>query len=216
MDNIIKETFTRLQDVYDNSKEGKKGIPLTGTKSRIIFPHYSTKYPNEQKQVRTRLSEQELRFVFVEVFNWYREENDLPWYYSVETPTEEKFRFSKDGKKISPEVGGDGQSAMIDLVIHNKESKRIALIEFKAHNKKEPDFEKDFFKLKNEPKDKDTCCTFFVMFVENYEDATIERLKDKIKTKGNDIKFYCWSLEKKEHIDQKIASSSINQEQPNQ
>lgn len=209
--NIIEATFETLQDVYDNSKErnlndnSQEEKTLDGTLSRIIFPHYSTKY----RDAEIRLSEQELRFVFVEKFNQYCAFKNLPWYYSVETPTEEKYN-QKDKTNLRV---GEGESAMVDLTIHDKNSKRLALIEFKALNPAEFCFEKDFLKLTNERVIED-CNTFFVMFVKNYDDGTIKSLKSKTETKG-DTKFYCWSLEKKEHIDQKIASSSINQELSN-
>ena len=84
------------------------------------FPKYSGRYRNGE----TRISEQELRFIFVEQFNKYCNENNS-WnaYYSVETPTEEKYIFSKKGDencphKVDGEVNG-GQSAMIDLSIHD-------------------------------------------------------------------------------------------------
>lgn len=60
------------------------------------FPKYSGRYRNGE----TRISEQELRFIFVEQFNKYCKNNSWNAYYSVETPTEEKYILVKKGMKI--------------------------------------------------------------------------------------------------------------------
>lgn len=155
-----------------------------------------------------------MRFIFVEQFNKYCEKNSWNAYYSVETPTEEKYIFSKKGDKNCPyKVDGEengGQSAMIDLCIHDDKFERIALIEFKALNPKKSAFAKDFCKLSNEPK---STATFFVMIVKSHDDDTIKSLREKIGTKGDETEFYCFDLEKGEDISKKIIdgiSSSEN------
>ncbi len=209
--NIIDQTFEVIKKVYDTQKEEfGNSSELCKSGSRIIFPKYSGRYRNGG----TRISEQELRFIFVEQFNKYCEKNSWNAYYSVETPTEEKYIFSKKGDKNCPyKVDGEengGQSAMIDLCIHDDKFERIALVEFKALNPKKSAFAKDFCKLSNEPK---STATFFVMIVKSHDDDTIKSLREKIGTKGDETEFYCFDLEKGEDISKKIIdgiSSSEN------
>ena len=207
---IIAQTFEVIKKVYDTQKEEfGNSSEFCESGSRIIFPKYSGRYRNGE----TRISEQELRFIFVEQFNKYCKNNSWNAYYSVETPTEEKYIFSKKGDKNCPyKVDGEGnggQSAMIDLSIHNDKFDRIALIEFKALNPEESAFAKDFCKLSNEP----TCLTFFVMIVKSHDNGTITNIHKKIESKGAETEFYCFDLEKGEDISKKIIdgiSSSEN------
>ncbi len=191
---IIKRTFEIIKKVYGTQKEGKgKGGDFCESGSRIIFPKYSGQYRNGE----TRISEQELRFIFVEQFNKYCEDKLWNAYYSVETPTEEKYVFSsKDKGKVVPhkvtENEAGGQSAMIDLSIHDKDFNRIALIEFKALNPGKPAFDKDFCKLKNEP---GSPATFFVMIVKSHDGRTVKSLHEKIEAKDSNTEFYCYDLE---------------------
>lgn len=201
IEEIIKDTFDVIQKVYHTQREGDGNHKdFCESQSRIIFPKYSGRYRNGE----TRISEQELRFIFVEQFNKYCKNNSWNAYYSVETPTEEKYIFSKKGDKNCPyKVDGEGnggQSAMIDLCIHDDKFERIALIEFKALNPKESAFAKDFCKLSNEP----TCLTFFIMIVKSYANGTITNIHKKIESKGAETEFYCYDLEKGEDISKKI------------
>ena len=191
IDEIIKRTFKTLKFVYDNQQEKHPNGP-NYDKSRLIFPKYSKE--------KTRLSEQELRFLFVETFNQYCTEHNLPWYYSVETPTNCKYKFSDKGVEIPPEKNDDGQSAMIDLVIHNEKLKRIALMEFKAHNKPKNKFTKDFEKLKGEK----SVLTYFIMYVESFNKGTIKSLKSKIENKSDDTVFCCYDLQSDQRIEKEI------------
>lgn len=207
---IIAQTFEVIKKVYDTQKEEfGNSSEFCESGSRIIFPKYSVRYRNGE----TRISEQELRFIFVEQFNKYCKNNSWNAYYSVETPTEEKYIFSKKGDKNCPyKVDGEGnggQSAMIDLCIHDDKFDRIALIEFKALNPEESAFAKDFCKLSNEP----TCLTFFIMIVKSHGNGTITNIHKKIESKGAETEFYCFDLEKGEDISKKIIdgiSSSEN------
>ena len=192
---IIKRTFGALQDVYNTQKEGFNHNP-EGKQSRLIFPRYSKNY----RKGETRLSEQELRFIFVEQFNKYCEEKGLPWFFSVETPTEYKYIFSDKGKKIKPRQDVNGQSAMVDLAIHDENLKRIALIEFKALNPDQDCFTKDFVKLAEEP----VVLSFFVMYVKSYKNRTINSLKSKIGAKDAKTIFVCYDLETGKQIENQI------------
>lgn len=206
---IIAQTFEVIKKVYDNQKEEfGNSSEFCESGSRIIFPKYSGRYRNGE----TRISEQELRFIFVEQFNKYCKKNSWNAYYSVETPTEEKYIFSEKGDKNCPyKVDGEGkggQSAMIDLSIHNDKFDRIALIEFKALNPEESAFAKDFCKLSNEP----TCLTFFIMIVKSHDNGTITNIHKKIESKGAETEFYCFDLEKGEDISKKIIDGISSSE----
>lgn len=182
IETIIKYTFEALKDVYDHQKEGSDYNP-NGSKSRLIFPQYS--------DGETRLSEQELRFVFVEMFNRYCTAYHLNWFYSVETPTKYKYKFSDKGDKIKPiRDDENGQSAMVDLAIHNASLNRLALIEFKALNPDASCFAKDFVKLENEP----DVLTYFLMYIKSHNKRTIESLKLKVEQKAPNIEFICYDL----------------------
>mgnify|MGYP004482909103 CR=1 FL=1 len=206
---IIAQTFEVIKKVYDTQKEEfGNSSEFCESGSRIIFPKYSVRYRNGE----TRISEQELRFIFVEQFNKYCENNSWNAYYSVETPTEEKYIFSKKGDKNCPHKvdgeGNGGQSAMIDLSIHDDKFERIALIEFKALNPEESAFDKDFCKLNNEP----TCLTFFIMIVKSHDNGTITNIHKKIESKGAETEFYCYDLEKGEDISKKIIDGISSSE----
>lgn len=206
---IIAQTFEVIKKVYDTQKEEfGNSSEFCESGSRIIFPKYSGRYRNGE----TRISEQELRFIFVEQFNKYCKKNSWNAYYSVETPTEEKYIFSEKGDKNCPyKVDGEGnggQSAMIDLSIHNDKFDRIALIEFKALNPEESAFDKDFCKLSNEP----TCLTFFIMIVKSHDNGTITNIHKKIESKGVETEFYCYDLEKGEDISKKIIDGISSSE----
>lgn len=184
---ITGKTFEVLKKLYDNQKEGHDYIQGNNG-SRLIFPHYSTIYRNGE----TRISEQELRFVFIEQFNVYCEKEKLDLYYSVETPTEYKYSFTdktdphKDDKR--------GQSAMVDLCIHDSDFKRIALIEFKALNPDKFCYDKDFCKLTAEKQGDSNLVTFFIMIVKNSDSATTESIYTKSEKKGETV-LRCFNLE---------------------
>lgn len=210
---ITKKTFEVIKKVYDSQKEKEKeeeeekektgrDLASLNVGSRIIFPMYCSG--------KTRISEQELRFIFVEQFNAYiKDRKDLNnLYYSVETPTGGKdgYIFSKGDE---PKIGSKdepGVSARTDLVIHkydktNNTFNREALIEFKALNPVERNYKKDFCKLNEE----DCESKYFIQIIKNYNAGTIERIRKKIKSKGNNIIYKCYCLDKGEDITTEIT-----------
>lgn len=205
IEKIIKDTFNVIKEVYEYQKESNKESNAVQSPqkigSRIIFPKYSNRKDSKRED---RISEQELRFIFVEQLNRYASENGEEIYYSVETPTEKKYVFSKD---VDPRVATQddinnkkGVSARTDLVIYKKdkdEFKKVALIEFKALNPIGRNYEKDFCKLNNEG-GKDIL-KYFIQIVKNYDKGTINSIKDKIKNKG-DVIYKCYCLDKCDYI----------------
>lgn len=215
IEEIIDLTFKKVQYSFDYQKENvKPSGSAQECLTRLVFPSYA----NEDK---TRISEQELRFVFVEAFNEYCKEKKLPLFYSVETPTRDKYSgFSKTKDSQSdPRQDDNGRSAEFDMVIFELEDnilKRRCLIEFKANNASELEHKKDFVKL-NTPKEcensdgeKDVMFRYFIEILGSYNKGTISSLQNKIKeSKGNNTIFICYSLnkdkkDKGERIEKKI------------
>ncbi len=210
IENVIKNTFEIIQDVYNHQKEGnKEGLGASSKRSRIIFPNSC--------KGETRISEQELRFIFVEQLNKEIADEGNAWdvYYSVETPTKgDKYCFPQKEKpyyNLDKDKDGKGDSANFDLVIFDNELQRIALIEFKANNR--GNHEKDILKL-NHPKELDSNpLRYFIEIVKSADSGTYKSLNKKIKDKGDDIIFRCWSLEGKsgeKDITNKILHSEEN------
>lgn len=211
IENVIGITFTTIKKVYDYQKEKESECKFCDdVGSRIVFPTYSD-------GSTTRISEQELRFIFVEQFNKYVVENqekiDDDLYYSVETPTKKKYIFSKhkggpkkekEEKEEKVEKDDKGVSARTDLVIFQKEEgkfRRKALIEFKALNPKEENYLKDICKLENE----ESCeLKYFIQIIENYDYGTLKSLNNKIKKMKADINYKCYCLGEGEDVTEKV------------
>ena len=203
IERVIKSTFTTIKKVYDCQKEYKKESEYKfydDVGSRIVFPTYSDRSS-------IRISEQELRFIFVEQFNKVVENlkdigHDL--YYSVETPTREKYIFSKQKGgpiKVEKDNNGvkkdeNGVSARTDLTIlkkiNNNNFERVALIEFKALNPETHSYSKDICKLENEGCE----LKYFIQIIEKYDGDTIKSLNNKTyKMKDKGINYRCCCLD---------------------
>lgn len=172
---ILGYSFEKLDAAF-------KGRPQT----KLMFPKYS--------DGNIRISEQELRFAFVEELN----ERDWPVFYSVETPTDLKYRFSPDGKRPVPRVeteedraeGVKTESAQFDLVIHHRNGERMCLVEFKG---KVADYKKDFLKLNCESgTDRPG---FFVEILKNENRRTTPSIRKKIESVLGNVIYVCHVLE---------------------
>jgi tetratricopeptide (TPR) repeat protein len=132
---IEKLIINSLQELKNLTSESNSANKIQ--KSKLIFP--KKRLPNSK-----RISEQEARFLFVREL----EVNEInQFYYSIETPTENIYQFSKAGKKIEPEINV-GQSARIDVTLYKKVEEKFYrkhLIEFKQGNV--DTCKKDFLKL---------------------------------------------------------------------
>lgn len=185
VDNIVSRSIDRLRKVYNNETDGKKN-------TRLIFPN---KRGGEASDLR--VSEQELRFVFVEVFNEICTEENLDLHYAVEVPTQDTYYF-KDKK---PRTDPNGQSAMFDLAIYDKDRRLQVFIEFKANNPGIRDYEKDFVKLQNpEENNNGECLCCFIELLRNADGRTIESLRKKCRVCPN-IYFRCISLIPNQELD---------------
>lgn len=211
---ILKRAFEKVQYAYNNHKEGENKDNKHGDNerfSRLVFPSYSN---NE-----TRISEQELRFAFVEAFNEYCNEKggDCNLLYSIETPTKEKysgFSKTKENPNPNPQRDENGRSGEFDMVIFNKELKRICLIEFKANNASDLDHRKDFVKLNEEKEGGENVLRYFVEIIASYDKGTIKNINDKIRSEIEPpqvTKFVCYSLKNNgEDISKQIIEFTKN------
>ena len=196
IDEIIKQTFKRLELAYKN--QIGKSINHKKGESRLVFPCYN----NKKREIR--MSEQELRFVFVETFNEYCDEK-LNWFYSVETPTEDKYKFTENGKNLDKPKRGEGQSANFDLTISNDKGELLALIEFKAKNTKPFSYAKDFCKLWNPKEGNSNVLRYFINVLDKADKDTSDNIQAKLdKLRNNKEKYDAtihlrfWALECKE------------------
>lgn len=181
---IIKKTFAKLFDIYGSHKEHHDKEIISGEKSRLIFPCYGEHRDNE-----VRVSEQELRFAFVESFYEYcSEENHLDLFYSIETPTQSKYSFIDKNKPHKCNENDDdyknAQSASFDLVLYDNKMQRRVYIEFKANNAAKEEHLKDLCKLSEDPSNDNTLC-YFIEIVKSHNDKTIESLKQKLSVENN-------------------------------
>ena len=193
---IISEAFKHVKNAYDLSKE-----PNSSKDSRLIFP----KKRDESIRVsepNIRVSEQELRFAFVEEFLKYVKKKKKDWYYAVEVPTKIKYDFSdKKNPKVAEE--GKGKSASFDLAIYAKGDNNfnlIALLEFKAGNPKKFDYHKDLVKLENEKEGDNEVLRFFIEIVKNADERTPKNIESKLKDKRLQTNFICYSLTEGEKV----------------
>lgn len=194
---ITENTFKVIKNVYEFQKETKpeERKSLKDVGSRIIFPRYYS-HNNTSSKEEDRISEQELRFIFVEQLNKYASEKEIDnLYYSVETPTENMYNFQGEDPKVIErnDENSHGVSARTDLAIYTYEEQKFnrrCLIEFKALNPGKKNYEKDFFKLNTES----AGLKYFIQIIKNSDNGTIKSLTDKTKSARN-TQYKCYCLE---------------------
>ena len=123
-------SFEYLLEIYDNK---------TTTDGKLIFP--------VKRSGDLRISEQELRFAYSATLE--RKGIFQPYFYSVETPTAEKYQF----KGIVKDRSGSSDLSLYELSDgKKKENKfiRVCNIECKAHNSDPKSIQKDIQKLVRE------------------------------------------------------------------
>ena len=181
IEEIADVAFERLLKVYESKTEGG-----------IIFP----KYTHGQNKGKLRVSEQEMRFAFVEEMR-----SKYPnWYYSVETPTDKKYLF-KGEPCIVPEEEEGGQSAQFDLTIYedSKGDKVLAHIEFKAHNPDIHEMKKDFLKLVEDKTVDMGIERVFIHLFKSFHQKTHKSIMGKLEEcKSNNVHYLCFSIEEHE------------------
>jgi hypothetical protein len=198
---ISRRVLKRLCEMNYERKGGS-------SKERLIFPN---KFPSETKKKHitedellkyNRISEQELRFLFVEEF---LKESNNEYYYSVETPTEKKYKFGKTNDDIK--IDASGRSASIDMCIFTKDSdnkyKRLLNIEFKNANASKKSISKDILKLMHEKED-----GAFVLLLKNTDDGTLKSVFGKFSNSFDTHKKQ-WKGEKDKFIQLIILSLEV-------
>lgn len=192
---IIGETIMRLQDAFDNRQENitRKTSSLTCFhkvgRSRLVFPMYGA-----HRNYETRVSEQELRFAFVEAFNKICDEKQLDLFYSVETPTKAR-TYSGFASGNPRDDDPNGRSGEFDMVIYDNKFNRVCLIEFKANNAEEKEHTKDFLKLNNKEEGNKNVLRYFIEIVRTANKDTIRSLRHKTKQERRGItNVVCYEL----------------------
>jgi len=192
------------------SKIGEENAIRQDAESRLIFPIY---YHGDNAE-KNRMSEQEARFLFVREL-----ENQDEFYYSVETPTEEKYRgFASK----NPELSEDGRSGAIDVTLYDRKGKRVALVEFKYGASEKADIEKDFLKLLVDNSKIEL--NYFIHIVEKLGDELLKSIKDKytksleslkdklIEKDKSEFKIFLFAVEPKKIVIYKVNKNlSLNQ-----
>ena len=158
---ICKSTFHKLLSMnYESDLNPNPQCTL-------IFPQ-----KRQKKGIIKRISEQELRLLFIECI---KEEYKNSLFYSIETPTEKKYRFVDGIENFKQLEDKNCQSALIDLTIFqhkNNKLERIFIIEFKYKAAIEG-IAKDIFKLMREQQS-----GAFIILLKNSNKKTIpDRLK---------------------------------------
>jgi hypothetical protein len=117
-------------------------------------------WPTKRDGIR-RISEQEAKFAFVDALS------DTSFYYSVETPTIQKYRFKDDLKNVDSTEMDElktSMSARTDLTLYLSDQDRFYRcinMEFKAHNPVQKHIDKDIEKLVREVQDYATLGNWF-------------------------------------------------------
>ncbi len=188
---MSKDILTRLTGM-DYERNGGS------SSERLIFPNIFPSQAKEDKELEKyfRISEQELRFLFIEEFL------KVPnLFYSVETPTKSKYKFGKNFEYVSVDI--KGRSASIDMCVLERIStvyNRILNVEFKHQNSSLFSFGKDILKLMNEEQDgafiillrntdKGTLCNDGKTGVLDKLNKSFTKFKDIDVWKGNDEKY---------------------------
>lgn len=171
VESIIAGAVLRVAEAYKGET----------SRTRHCFPTYS-------KNDKKRVSEQEFRFAFVESFNEYVSKNIglNDWYYAIEVPTADSYRFGDSKPKLEPRENV-GRSAMFDLVIY-KGSERICLIEFKSGNPEQSCYDKDYLKLMNPKEGNAAILRFFLQLVENHNNRKKNSIENKTINAINNAK----------------------------
>ena len=143
---LVRETSEELLKIYFNKPHRK---------TLLKFPQY--------RNGKIRISEQELRFVMINLHEQFSSTN---FYYSVETPTENKYAFSENAR--------NKRSASSDLSFYNGDSK-VMNVELKAHNATQYSINKDIQKLTKEDYN-----GAWIHLFKNEDRGTIKRLFNKL------------------------------------
>lgn len=194
---VIEKSFEILKELKKTgfSKETKLIIPVYQNNKRKDF--------NSDNQNRVRVSEQELRFVFIEQLNKFLPEG---YFYSIETPTKCPYKFSENHKNCKL-VRNEGKSGNFDLTIQNEKKQIVAIIEFKSKSTSPHSYAKDLCKLWNKEEGLgDGTLRYFINVFETMEKQTRNRFVQKI----NNNEYF---KKQKEDVDVIVVCKSLTEHQ---
>jgi len=155
---ICKKVLARLS-AMDFEKAGGS------SSEQLIFPQ---KLQAKGTKLKDRISEQELRLLFIEEFK----KTNPELFYSIETPTVDKFKVGKEYKSIKTD--NEGQSASLDMCVFERNSdkyERLLNIEFKHKNASIKKIGKDVLKLMQEKQN-----GVFIFLLENTNSGTLRNV----------------------------------------
>lgn len=176
-----------MVDTVELSKKVLNRLTSIGSEKKCLVSSGQLIFPS--KNDLHRISEQELRQLFIEEFkNEYEK-----LYYSIETPTVYKYSFTNELKQIK--IGDEtniGQSALLDMCVFEKGKelyKRLLNIEFKHKNATEANISKDILKLMHEEQN-----GVFILLLKNTDSGTLKSVFSKFYKSFETHKFKkCWS-----------------------
>ena len=186
LNSIIENTFKVIKTVYNSQKDGQNEETKTEKiASRIFFP--------KKRDDSARISEQELRFVFVEQF--LQTPETKTWHYSVETPTH--YKYVSAAKKNEPCITDQKgkKSGKTDLTIYDNTGIPVAFFEFKAGRLSPNDVKKvfnrefkyDVIKLVAESQYNNECLGYSLHLIEK-DDDKIKNFDEYIEVVHTDYK----------------------------
>ena len=165
IEKIIRDSLLDVRDLYTNK-------PIS---SHVIFPKYSDN--------TERYSEQELKSIFLSKIE------QSAFYYSVETPSRNKYRFvENDEPKVSfcgEESKEVFQSSMIDTTLYDTDKKLVSHIEFKHGQSSLFSIQKDFLKLICESQGVEH--NYFVHYLDNSDNGTKSAVFNKYRQSLSNI-----------------------------
>ena len=134
----------------------------------LVYPKYRDKKTMDIPE--TRISEQELKQIFIASLGGSK----INCFYSVETPSDKTYNFKSEIPKIDP----DGQSALFDLSLYDKNKEIFSHLEFKCGNVDEFCITKDLLKLSAEP-GKGKGKNYFIHIINGFDGRTLKSLTKK-------------------------------------
>ena len=111
MDVLVRRTEGIVNEAYRCHKE--ESLREMSKMTSLVFPQYSADDDESQdkqkkQKEKTRISEQELRFAFVQAFHEYKCTHNCNYQYGVEVPTKDKYLFTEkdeeNKRKYKPRI----------------------------------------------------------------------------------------------------------------
>lgn len=162
IEKVINDTFDSITELFKNNNDNN-GL------TRLFFP----KYVHGVNSGEIRVSEQELRQLFIEEFSKNPDVIRFNLRYSVETPTQGSYIFSE-------EVLGNGRSGNFDLTII-EDGDIVAIIEFKAGNAQS--YKNDIEKLTNT--EEGDSLRYLVNILVGADNGTVKSINGKFQSSAD-------------------------------